>query len=421
MSASRQVVITGVGVVSPIGIGKLAFAESLRLQRGGIRVVENFRNTSMPAWLGGEVLDFDGKRYVTPRKSIKIMSREVQLAFAAASLAVEDAGLNTADLDHDRFGVMYGSEMLYSVPEELIDAFRCCIVDGKFIHDRWGERGMSNLFPLWMLKYLPNMPACQVAISHDARGPNNTITLDEVSSLLALAEAVRCIERGHTDVMIAGGTGSKLNLTGLVFSGYDELSRHNNDPGRALRPFDAKRDGMVNGEGAGAFVVETADHAAARGATVLARILGFGNAFEARRKGAVPTGGAVRRSIQQALREARLSAADLGHVNANGDGSIDGDAMEAAAIRDELGDIPVTAPKSYFGNLGAGTGAVEMLASVLAFQHGEIPVTLNYEHPDPRCPIQVVHGHPAPLGKPTAILLNQTVTGQAAAAILAAP
>ncbi|MGE0757883.1 MAG: beta-ketoacyl synthase N-terminal-like domain-containing protein, partial [Pirellulaceae bacterium] len=222
MTAPREVVITGMGLVSPIRIGKAAYAESLRAQRSGIRDVSLLAQTSYPFRFGGEVSDFDPKQYVTPRKSLKVMCREIQMAFAAASLAIEDAQLNTAEIDHDRFGVMFGSEMLYGVPEELVDAFQSCLVNGQFQFELWGEKGMNRLYPLWMLKYLPNMPACHIAIAHDARGPNNTFTLGDVSSLLALHEATRCIQRGQADVMIVGGSGSRLNPTTIVFSGTDD-------------------------------------------------------------------------------------------------------------------------------------------------------------------------------------------------------
>jgi 3-oxoacyl-[acyl-carrier-protein] synthase II len=420
MTTAREVVITGLGVVSPIGIGRTAFADSLRAGRSGVRAIGLLEHTPFPVRIGGQVSDFDGKAYVTPRKSLKVMCREVQFAVAAALLAVRDAGLNPDQLDADRTGVVFGSELMYTAPDEMIDAFRHCLVDGEFVFSRWGDKAINHLYPLWMLKYLPNMPACHIAIALDARGPNNTFTLGDVSSLLALAEATRCVQRGQSDVMIVGGTGSRLNTTNLIFAGGVGLSRRNDDPAAACRPFDAARDGVVNGEGSGAFIVEDSRHAAARGAKVLARILGFGSSFEPVSPRHPRTGRSVRSSIEQALREAGISAADVGHVNANGRSTPHDDAMEAHAIRDTLGDTPVTAPKSLFGSLGAGTGAVEMAASLLALEQHEIPVTRNYDLPDPRCPINVVHGRPLASSQPTAVVINQSSTGQAVAAVLAA-
>jgi 3-oxoacyl-[acyl-carrier-protein] synthase II len=273
------------------------------------------------------------------------------------------------------------------------------------------------MFPLWMLKYLPNMVACHVGIAHDARGPNNTIVIGEVSSLLAFSECAYSIARGVADVMIAGGTGSRLNLTACLNRGDSNLSHHEADPEKASRPFDADRDGMVNGEGAGALILESRGHAEARGATILAQVVGAGQSCEPRLDGRPATGDALRRSIMRALSDAEMTPAEIGHYNANGLSTIEDDRLEAKVVHECLGDVPVTAIKSYFGNLGAGSGMCELAASVLALVHGEIPRTLNYERPDPECPIQVVQ-EPQPINRPTAMIANQSGTGQAAAVIL---
>lgn len=409
------------GIVAPIGIGKAAFWESLCAGRSGVRPYGLLAGTEMPVRFGAPVSDFDAKQYVRPRKSLKVMCREIQMGFAASVLAVEDAGLAADALDPDRLGVVFGSEIFYGELEELQDVYRQCMANGHFEYDRWGLRAMSDLFPLWMLKYLPNMAACHIGIAHDARGPNNTITLGEVSSLLAIMEAVRVIERGAADVMIAGGTGSRLNVTAMMYRGDGNLSHRNDDPERASRPFDLARDGMVNGEGAGAFVLERYDHAVARKARVLAEFRGCGRAFEPGPPGVPRSGLAIRQAMESALREAGVKASEIGHVNAHGLSTVPEDAAEAAAIRECLGDTPVTALKSYFGNLGAGGGAVELAASLLAFEHGRVPPTLNYEQADPRCPIQVIHGDAAPLPSPLALSLNQSGTGQAVALVVSRP
>jgi 3-oxoacyl-[acyl-carrier-protein] synthase II len=421
MTQQREIIVTGLGVVSPIGIGQGPFWESLRAGRSGVKPVGELQGTPFPVLYGGEVTDFDGKQYVTPRKSLKLMSREVQTAFAVASLAMQESGLVPANLDHDRFGVVFGSEMLFSSPKEMVEVYLNCTVDGQFDISRWGTRMSSDLFPLWMLKYLPNMPACHVAIAHEARGPNNTFTLGEVSGLHALQEATRYIERGLADVMIAGGTGSRLNISSLLFRCNFNLTHRSGDPAAACRPFEANREGMVNGEGAGAMVVETAENAAVRGAKSLARVLGFGNSFEPPSDaGKARTGRAIRQSIVRALRDASLTAADVGFVTANGLGTIHDDIAEAQAIRAELGDVPVWAPKSYFGNLGGGTSAVDAAATICALTHGVIPATLNYEVPDPRCPVNV-SAQERPIGsQKVALVLSQSLTGQAAAAVFRA-
>jgi 3-oxoacyl-[acyl-carrier-protein] synthase II len=421
MVQSQEVVITGVGVVSPIGTGKQAFWTSLREGRGGVRPLVALANADLPVPFGAELVDFEPKQYVTPRKSLKVMCREIQTGFSAAVLALADAELDTETVAPERFGVVFGSEMFYGELPDVEDVYRNCLVDGKFDYDRWGERAMSDVFPLWMLKYLPNMVACHLAIAQNALGPNNTISIGEASSLLALIEAANVIQRGHADVVITGGTGSRLNLTSMMYRGDSNLSHRADDPAAASRPFEASRDGMVNGEGAAAFILERSDFAKARRATPLARVLGFGSAFETRLDGSLEERSAIRNSIRNALRAANVMPQDIGHVNAHGVSTVNDDKVEAQAINFCLGDVPVTAPKSFFGNLGAGGGAVEMAASVIAIEHGEVPVTLNYDRPDPECPVNVVHGKPYRSAKPTALVLNQSGTGQTVAVLLAAP
>ena len=418
MVQSCDVVITGIGLVSPIGTGREAYWKSLLEGRSGIAPLAEAAGTDLPVRFGGELKDFDAKQFVKPRKSLKVMCHEIQVGYSATMLAMEDAGLKQGDVDPDRLGVVLGSEMFYCELGELADAYRKCVVDGEIQPELWGEGAMSDLYPLWMLKYLPNMVACHAAISLDARGPNNTITLDEVSSLLALIEAIGIIQRGAADVMLAGGIGTRVNLTRMLYRGDGAWSHRNDDPVRACRPFDAERDGGVIGEGAGAFVLERREFAEARGAKILARVSGFGRSFESVRDQRPMPGIGTRNSIQAAIRSSELVAGDIGHVNAHGSSMVEHDRMEAHAIRDCLGDVPVTALKSYFGCLGAASGAVEMAASVLAVVEGLVPATLNYEHPDPECPVNVIHGQPLRVENRTALLLNQTETGQTAALVI---
>jgi 3-oxoacyl-[acyl-carrier-protein] synthase II len=421
MVGKREIVITGVGVVSPIGIGNEAFWASLCQGRSGVRPLDLFRSNDLPVPFGADLIDFDPKQYVRPRKSLKVMSRDIQLGFAAADLACAHAGLRDQPLDPERLGIVFGADMIHCDLFELMGACRGCMVEGKFEFGRWGEAAMAEMYPLWMLKYLPNMPACHIGIAQDARGPNNSLTLGDASSLSAVAEATRVIERGHADAMIAGGTGSRIHPAYWIRAPVLELSRRSDHPAAASRPFDAQRDGLVNGEGAGAFLLETREHAEARGAPLLARVLACAGTFEPCRNGEVLRGRGIRQAIHGVLREAELKPGDVGHVNANGSSTILGDRIEAQAIRETLGDVPVTAPKSFFGNLGAGTGAVEMAVSVLALQEGYVPQTLNYQYPDPHCPVNVIHDQPMEISKPTALLLNYTTFGQAVAVLLGAP
>lgn len=420
MSERCEVVITGVGTVSPIGIGREAYWNSLLAGRSGIGPLSKVTGTALPVQFGGELKDFDGKEFVKPRKSMKVMCREIQVGYSASILAMADARLGKGDVEPDRIGSVLGSEMYYCELDELAAAYRKCVVDGEIRPELWGEGAMSDLYPLWMLKYLPNMVACHAAIALDARGPSNTITLDEVSGLLAVIEATCAIQRGAADVMIAGGSGTRINLTRMLYRGDALWSHRSDDPAAASRPFDADRDGGVIGEGAGAMVLERREFAEARGATILARVLGFGRSFEAPRGSLPLSGSGIRNSIDIALRSANLGAGDIGHVNAHGSSMVEHDRVEAQAIKACLDDVPVTAPKSFFGCLGAASSAVEMLASVLAVAQSVVPVTLNYQRPDPECPVNVIHGQPLKTDKRTAMVLSQTETGQAAAVVIAA-
>ncbi len=223
------------------------------------------------------------------------------------------------------------------------------------------------------------------------------------------------IERGAADVMLVGGaSATRLHPTALSFRGEALRFRGGEDPAGACRPFDAGRDGLVNGEGAAAFVIESRRHAQARGATIQARLLGCASRFEPRPDNGPLTGSAIRESIRSVLTAANLQPADIGHVNANGLSTVEHDRIEARAIRAALGDVPVTASKSLFGNIGGGAGAVELAASLLAIVHGAVPPTLNYTRPDPECPVNVVRSGPLTGVKPMALKLSQTVLGQAA-------
>jgi len=421
MVQGSEVVITGVGVVSPIGIGREAYWDSLRAGRSGVGLLPVAAGNDLPVKFGAEIKNFDPKQFVKPRKSLKVMCREIRMGYSAAVMAMQDAGLSKGEVDPDRFGVVFGSEMFYCDLNEIADAYRKCVVDGELTPELWGEGAMSDLYPLWMLKYLPNMIACHVAIAHDARGPNNTIVLDEVSCLLALIESVCTIRRGSTDVMITGGSGSRINLTRILYRGDTTWSHRNDDPRAASRPFDADRDGGVIGEGAGSLVLENRQYAEARGANIVASVLGYGFSSEDPLRARGRPGDAIRQSIDAALRRAGLTAADVGHVNAHGSSMVEPDQIEAQAIRDCLGDTPVTALKSYFGCLASGTGVVEMAGSVLAIAEGEVPATLNYERPDPACPVNVIHSEPLRTNNSVALVLSQSLTGQAAAVVIAGP
>jgi 3-oxoacyl-[acyl-carrier-protein] synthase II len=378
MSALRNVVFTGIGIVSPIGVGRDAFWTSLLKGASGIRPLPEFADSNLPSRIGGQVVDFDPKEYVRPRKSLKVMSREIQFAYAAADLAWQDARLGEGAVDPDRVGVICGCDMLYSDYSEIVPVYKASMEQGNFDFARWGTRGMEELFPLWMLKFLPNMPACHISIARDARGPCNSIILGEVSSLLAVMEGAAAISRGLADIMVVGGVGTRLHPTSLVWRGDANVSHRNDEPEKACRPFDANRDGQVNSEGAALLILEGEGHAHRRGAEPLARLAGAGTCFEPTNTKGRVTGRGIRRSIELALESAGWQAGNVGHVNAHGLSTSEDDAIEAMSINSMLSDVPVTAPKSYFGNVGAGTGAMELAVSILALHNGLVPPTLNY-------------------------------------------
>ncbi|GIW93870.1 MAG: 3-oxoacyl-ACP synthase [Pirellulaceae bacterium] len=423
MNRASDIVVTGIGVVSPLGIGSDAFWVSLRDGCSAVVRLTEYADGALPVPIGAPIQDFDPKHYVVPRKSIKVMSREIQMGFAAARLAVTDARLAPDSIDPDRVGVTFGCDMLYCDLREMADAFGACLVDGQFSFERWGPCGMQRLYPLWLLMYLPNMAACHLAISFDARGPNNTITAGDASALLAIIEGIMYLQRGWVDVMVVGGTGTRLNPTQLAYRSDSPLSHRIDDPAGACRPFDRDRDGMVNGEGAGAFVLETRSHAEARGAPIRAVIRGWGQGFNANQHGWLHDGRGIESAIRAALQTANYRPDAVGHVNAHGAATRDDDRSEAAAIRRVLGDVPVTALKSYFGNLGAGSGAVEMAASLLAFQHRAVPPTRNYQTPDPECPVNVITDRflTSPPATGSALVLSHSSTGQTAALLVENP
>lgn len=414
-----NVLITGIGIVSPLGIGREAVWSAVESGTSGVRAIDEYAAAGWLAPYGGQVVDFDPKAYVQPRKSLKLMAREIQFAFAAAELAAADAGLEQGVLNPDRAGVVLGAGSMYCDLDELFEAYHACASNNGFDFSKWGEEATRQLFPLWMLKYLPNMPACHIGIRQDARGPSNTISHGDVSSLLALAEAAAVIRRGQADVMFAGGTSSRLDICDLLWHGGARLAQSDAPPATISRPFDAGRQGVVMGEGSALFVLESAKHAKRRGARPLARLLAIASRNQATKKKFAPPGQAIAAAFSTALSKAQITPAELGHVNAHGASTAEDDPVEASAISEVLGasEAPITAPKSFFGNLGAGGGAVELAVSLLGAQQGVVPATLNHECTASDCPIRVAAEH-VESKHTTFATLNHTPTGQAVAAVL---
>jgi len=418
MSSPRRVVITGLGVLTPIGAGADKYWESLTAGRTGIRRISSFDPSTLPSPLAGEILDFDAKQYIDKkeRKSLRVMARTIQLAVAAAQVALDDSKIQKDKLDPTRFGVEFGSGLIPTDLHELGAAAKISancqpgMVDLKI----WGEQGIPAINPLWMLKYLPNMLACHVSILHNAQGPSNSITESDVAGLLALGEATRILRRNLADVFLVGGADSKINpLSMSRQSLFQHLSKRGHEPEKACRPFDAQRDGLIIGEGGSVVVAEELEHAKKRGATIYGEVLGFGSAFD---KGF--SGSGLARAIGAALKQAQLTPADIDHVNAHGLSHPSSDAWEARGIRNVFGDKTPTvwAVKSYMGNLGAGADMAELAASLLALKHKTLPGTLNYEFPDPHCPVTVTR-ETTVTTKPNVLKIGFTEMGQCAAVV----
>lgn len=413
----QEVVITGMGIVCPLGIGSEAVWSAIENRESGVRTVPRLVESGFPVTIGGEVPDFDGKQYVKPRKSLKVMCRETQLAFTAAELAWADAQLTNAKVDPERLGVVLGSSVFRSELPELTALYQEANNSGHFDFTRW-DSAIKQLYPLWMLKYLPNMAACHIGIAKDARGPNNSIVEGDVSSLLAIIEAADTVARGHADVMLTGATGSLLAWVDVCWHGGARMTRNNQNPSAASRPFDSGRDGFVMSEGSAVFVLESLTHAQQRRAKILGRILGHGRRAEAVPRGKKPAGQSIRQAIRAALEMGHLSPDEVGHVNAHGLSTVEDDAMEAAAIQAELKDVSVTAPKSFVGNSGASGGAIELAISLLGLEKNLIPPTLNCD--DPTAGLNVVTSAESP--QTSALLaLNHKLTGQAVALLVSGP
>ncbi|MCK4342282.1 MAG: beta-ketoacyl-[acyl-carrier-protein] synthase family protein [Phycisphaerae bacterium] len=413
----RRVVITGLGPVTPLGIGVTEFWNALLEKRSAIRCLQAFDPTRFDSRIGGEidglkVANFVHKSY---RKAAKIMARDIVLAVAAAHQALGDAGLHTKcliergeaegepNIDNTRFGANIGAGLICADLPELAEVLHGSSKNGKFDFAHWGSEGINNLTPLWLLKFLPNMLACHVTIVHDAQGPSNTITCGEASSHLAIGEAFRAIVRGAADVCTCGGAESKVSPMAVLRQELGRrLSTRNDTPEKACRPFAADRDGTVISEGGGLVILEELEHARRRGVRIYAELVGFGAGHDAYMAAQPsqphPDGRGLTVAMRKALKDAGITAGQLDMVASAGCGLKEHDRSEAAAIRTVLGeritDVPVMNIKAGLGNNGAGSGAIDCIAAVLATRYGTIPPAFNSEPMDPDCGLKMITDEP---------------------------
>ncbi len=404
---SSKAVITGLGIVSSIGIGCEDYFDALLQQRSGIRSLsERTDGGAVPStspsepddlaelWIGAPILDFDPKQYVRPRKALKVMCREIQTAFAASVMAIEQSGLDSAlpasddaDITPDRIGTVLGSEMFFGPPQDMSEPMTQCIdADGTFNGSRFGSVTRRGIMPLWMLKYLPNMPSCQIGIAVNAHGPNNSLVEGDVSGPAALIEAVSYIRRGLCDIVISGATGTMVDSTRLVYR--NDLPRPAiADPvSSSSRPHDLTSKGVVGGEGAVSIVVEQADHAASRGSTVIAEIAACVSRFAAAKvmtdsprqssaNGHVGRGSsaAIELAINAALQQADLSPSQIGLVVSHGSGDREVDAAEKSALANTIESVPMITPMSLIGHCGAASGAIGIVTGALVLKNRSYP------------------------------------------------
>ena len=427
----QRVVITGVGLISPLGNQADIVWEKISQGISGVDVIQSFPEPSCEALrFGGEARDFTGhisdfgelektlKRSV--KKGLRLMCREIEMGVAASQLAIQQSSISAETNPAERVGTLFGSDYILSPPADLSAGFaRCMDENGDFQMEQWGEHGINEVEPLWLLKYLPNMPASHVAIYNDLRGPSNSLTMREASSNCAIAEAVTTIRRGVADAMVAGATGTRihpLKSVHLALEGNLAVCDH---PGQASRPFDKNRLGMVLGEGAGAVIVESLDSAKNRSAHLWGDVVGYSSSTVADREGKPNYAQAFKNVLSGALENAGMSPQEIGHIHAHGLATEDCDRGEAAAIHSLFADFatPVVAAKSYMGNLGAGSGMVEIIASLKAMENDQLFPILNYETPDPECPIVAANPKQHACGD-SFINLNVTPMGQASAIIV---
>jgi 3-oxoacyl-[acyl-carrier-protein] synthase II len=425
--ATQRVAITGVGIVSPLGNSLARLSESLRSGRSGICSLTQdatrlaFTAAGWATEFTGSIDDFgplETARKRAIRKGLKLMCREIQMGVASAQLALYDAGLRQDDLAPTRSGVVFGCDHVVTLPEEFADAFTACTNRDAFHFQQWGTQGLSEVAPLWLLKYLPNMPASHIAIYNDLRGPNNSLTYREASSNLAIGEATETILRGSADRIVAGATGSSLApLRAIQLALVSQYAQNGSAPTRLSRPFDLHRTGMVPAEGAGAILLEEFTAAETRGATIYGEILGHGSSMAVDKHSVADIRTAVANTLRAALRRAALDPAEIGHVHAHGAATTAGDVAEAQGIADVFGRrTPVTSLKGACGNLGAAGGMLELISSLWAIRRGELFPILNCDQPDPNCPVAIATGPGIDPGK-IVISVNYTPQGQASAVV----
>ncbi len=378
----RRVVVTGIGAVTPLGIGADVTWEGMREGRSGITRITLFDASKFDSQIAGEVKNFDPSAWMSGRDA-RHSDRFVQLAVGAAKMALDDSGLEIGERNSARVGVLIGSGIGGTHTWEAQ-------------HRVLLEKGPNRISPFFIPMLIMDMASGRVAMQFGARGPNFGIASACATSAHAVGEAMKIIQRGEADAMIAGG--SEAAVSPLAVGGFcamRALSRRNDEPERASRPFDRARDGFVMAEGAGVVVLEELEHARARGAEWLGELAGYGATADAYHMTApCPDGDGMARSMEQALEDAGLPADSVDYVNAHGTATPTGDPAETVALKRVFGarakEVPCSSTKSVTGHLLGAAGAVELIACLKAIAEGVVPPTINLDDPDPECDLDYV-------------------------------
>jgi len=379
---TRRVVVTGLGTLSPVGNTADEFWTALVQGRSGVGMITRFDTTGYPTRIAGEVRNFDPLNFVD-KKEARRLDPYLQYAIASAVLAVQDAALDTGKVDGTRFGVLIGSGI--GGISTLLESHRNLI-----------EKGPDRVSPFFIPMLIANMASGLVSMRFGAKGPNSAVVTACATGNHAIGDSFKIIQRADADVMIAGGSEAIIiPLTIAGFCSMKAMSTRNDEPTKAMRPFDANRDGFVAGEGAGILVLESLEHALARDARIYAEIVGYGMTGDAHHMTAPdPEGDGAARAMAAAVRDAGLDVSDVGYINAHGTSTLYNDKFETIAIKRVFGDharhLAVSSTKSMTGHLLGAAGGIEAIATVLALHHGVLPPTINYETPDPDCDLDYI-------------------------------
>ncbi len=379
---NRRVVVTGVGAVTPVGNTAEEFWAALLAGKSGIGPITRFDTTGYPTRIAGEVQGFEPLKYID-KKDDRKFDPFLKYAIACAVMAVEDAGLKVDKVDGNRFGVLVGSGI--GGIQTLIDQY-----------DILKEKGPDRVSPFFVPMIIVNMASGVISMRFGAKGPNSSVVTACATGNHALGDAMKIIQRGDADVMIAGGAEAIIiPLTIAGFCQMKAMSTRNDEPTKASRPFDAERDGFVCGEGGGLLVLESLEHAVKRDARVYAEVIGYGMTGDAHHMTAPdPEGDGAARAMAAALRDAALGPSAVGYINAHGTSTPYNDKFETLAIKRVFGEharkLAVSSTKSMTGHLLGAAGGIEAIATVFAIHHGILPPTMNYEKPDPDCDLDYI-------------------------------